>query len=299
VRALVDAKFKLVTVDAETPEGMKIVRRHNVVGYPTVLFLNARGKEIDRYFTGPSDDPDLFLRFAKDVLNGEKPLALRVAKAAKGDLKKAFERGEWHAIRGDEKKAVALLGDVAKRDAKNEAGLAADALLTLGKFLYVRGKKKKFAEGARVLERLRREFPAAKAASQALFPLAYAYVRLGREGDAFKLLDDAIQAAPEKPGPYNTFAWFTLRTGLRRNEGVTRAEAGVAKAPKDDGLWDTLAELYMAVGRKDDAVRACEKVRELSPSTAYYEEQCGRFRRGELGFATPKRRAGRIATPGW
>ncbi|MBI3071378.1 MAG: thioredoxin family protein [Deltaproteobacteria bacterium] len=298
VRALVDAKFKLVAVDAETAEGMKIVKRHNVVGYPTILFLNARDKEIDRYFTGPSDDPDLFVRFAEGVLRGEKAAALRVAKGAKEDLRARFARGEWHAMRGDEKKALAILRDVVKRDSKNEAGFAAQAYITLGKFFYVRGKKR-FAEGAKVLERLRREFPVAKEAAQALFPLAYAYVRLGRENDAFKLLDDAIAAAPEKPGPYNTFAWFTLRTGLRRDEGVKRGEAGVARAPKDDGLWDTLAELYMAVERKGDAVRACEKARELQPATAYYREQCGRFERGELGFATPALRKGKVATPGW
>ena len=46
----VAAGLVAIKVDAEAGEGLAIVERYHVVGYPTVLVLDAEGNEVDRIF---------------------------------------------------------------------------------------------------------------------------------------------------------------------------------------------------------------------------------------------------------
>jgi thiol-disulfide isomerase/thioredoxin/Flp pilus assembly protein TadD len=78
-------------VDAEKGEGRRIAARYQVYSYPTVLFLDADGNEIDR-LTGAYQASD-FRRAADAVLAGKTPLLEHMAK-----LNKAWNADEAIAI---------------------------------------------------------------------------------------------------------------------------------------------------------------------------------------------------------
>lgn len=64
-------------VDGEKGEGRKLASRYAVSSYPTILFLDANGKEIDRLMGahGPAEFPQL----GEQILSGKSPLATAIA----------------------------------------------------------------------------------------------------------------------------------------------------------------------------------------------------------------------------
>src|SRR5690606_20246784 len=62
------ADFVAVKIDGERGDGPKLVERYHVVGYPTVLFLDSEGRELDRIF-GTMAAAD-FIRTARDFARG-------------------------------------------------------------------------------------------------------------------------------------------------------------------------------------------------------------------------------------
>lgn len=87
-------------IDAEVGEGWKIVRRYQVFSYPTVLFLDSSGNEIDRLLGG--FPPAEFLVAAKSILDGKSPLLSGPSKLkANWDHAPALQIGAELARRND------------------------------------------------------------------------------------------------------------------------------------------------------------------------------------------------------
>ncbi len=272
--------FVAIKVDGETPIGERLLKRYHVVGYPTVLFLDPSGAEIDRIFG--YQPPKEFAQSMRDYRSGRNTVAAMRADLKKRptDIELAFEVGRRLAIRGERAEAERLLNRVRKADADNAKGLASKAMLTLGKYLHLRGGKR-YAEALSLLTQLRKTYPASKDARRALYPLARALHGLERDAEALGALQAAIDADPKDVGAYNTFAWFCFKQDVDRPRGITVAKAGLAVDPKSSGLWDTLAELYHVTGQRDLAVQAINKAVALEPEDPYYKGQLERFSKGK------------------
>lgn len=67
VGAYMNENFVNAKFDAEKGEGIEIAKAFNVKGYPTVLILNAEGKEITRSLGAPSD-PAKFVERIKQIM---------------------------------------------------------------------------------------------------------------------------------------------------------------------------------------------------------------------------------------
>ncbi len=78
-------------VDAEKGEGRRIAARYQAYSFPTVLFLDADGNEIDRLVGGST--PSDFRRAGEAILNGRTPILEGLAK-----LKASWNAGEAIAI---------------------------------------------------------------------------------------------------------------------------------------------------------------------------------------------------------
>jgi thioredoxin-related protein len=72
VGSWVKANFVPVKVDAEKGEGRRLSQRYMVNSFPTVLFLDASGNEIDRLTA--AYPPDAFVTVGKNILEGKTPL---------------------------------------------------------------------------------------------------------------------------------------------------------------------------------------------------------------------------------
>ncbi|RMG12564.1 MAG: DUF255 domain-containing protein [Deltaproteobacteria bacterium] len=310
------ADYVAVKVDAEGDEGTQVVERYHVVGFPTVLFLDSEGKEIDRVFGYlPWQE---FREAMRRFHEGKGTLAELTEQARRNPLDPhlAYELGFRHAVRGDAQAALVhfarlfaarrLLrrrGREAERAASDALRLVPDAdgpalrtalatdlaaleqeverllpgvYLVLGKYLYLRGRKD-YASAIRLLEALQRRYPKSPEAREVPYQLAIAYHRSGRSEEALRLLRAHLQRVGQRPEEVNAAAWLCYREGLARSWARRLAEETLAQHPEAAGLWDTLAELRAATGDLEGAVEAAKRARAADPEEPYYVTQQQRF----------------------
>ncbi len=265
-----------VKVDAEAGDGPAVVERYHVVGYPTVLVLRPDGTEIDRIFGYV--EPDAFAATLTDFLDGRGTIDVlreQVA-AASGDLDLALDLGVRAIVRGDYETGDPALRAVIAADADNARGLRSRAHLVIGKYRYLRGARDypaALAEFAILID----ELPEADEADEAVVQSGIAHARAGNAEEARRFFDAFVAADPTDAGRYNAVAFSMYREGFDLPRGIELATAGLAIAPDDASLWDTLAELQFASGDAEAARASIARAVELSPEEAYFARQLFRF----------------------
>lgn len=262
--------FVALRRDGEAGEGVAIVQRYHVVGYPTLLVLDAKGNEVDRIMGGLGA-AELVLRLAhlRDGSDTLARLEKQLERAPTDALR--LEVATRQAMRGDPR-AVVALRDVVNGDSENRARRAAAALLTLGKYYYLRGARD-YAHAESVLLELERRFPKTEEASQAAYARAIALEGLGRHQEAMTLLDEWVAHAPKDRDRVAAYAWFCFKEGGDKSRGIEVARRGLEAFPNDDSLWDTLGELYLSMGKTSEARAAFARAAELVPKSDYYRRQ--------------------------
>ncbi len=267
-----------VKINAEKGEGPSIVERYHVVGYPTILFLNARGQEIDRIFGYL--EPEDFKKKAGDFIAGRQTITDLQKKlaAAPGDHALRFEVGERLVIRGDLKAALPLLAPIFDHDKVNAHGFAPKIHHLLGKYAYLRGKKD-YALATLHLSAIIDRYPDSPEAKGAPYDLATAWHGAGEAAKAMETFERWIAAEAGSAGRYNAVAWFCFQKDFELDQGIAIAKRGLAVDPKASFLWDTLAELHHKRGQKAEAVSAIKEAIKLDPGDKYYKEQLDKFSR--------------------
>jgi tetratricopeptide (TPR) repeat protein len=267
--------FVMLRRDGEAGEGESLGKRFHIVGYPTLLVLDAKGNEVDRLM-GAVQPRDLIntLQHFREGNGTTAELEQRLA-AAPSDSALRLEVATRKAMRGDAH-APEELERVVKDDPENKAKRAAAALLVLGKYYYLRGTKD-YARAIERLSELERRFPHSDEATEVPYNLGIAYHALGRDAEARTTLERWIAAAPKDTSRYNAYAWLCFKHDFDRPRGIEIAKKGLEINPKEDGLWDTLGELYAATGRLADARDAEERAMRLKPKDTYYSTQLRKF----------------------
>lgn len=268
-----------IKIDAERDEGPEIRQRYHVVGYPTVLVLDAQGREIDRIFGfEPADE---FARHLESIRFGPTSFGEIVTRfvdagTAENVLAAGFEAGFDAAACGNYEHADALLRAVVAADPDNSAGFGAQALLVLGKYRHLRGAEE-YDEAIALFAELRTRFPDTAEADQALVQTAIAHARAGRTESALAAFDTYLQVDPTDGDRANAvaFTMFLERVALDRAESIARA--ALDADPDDASLWDTLAEVQYARGDADGARTSIARAIALEPESAYYAEQADKF----------------------
>jgi thiol-disulfide isomerase/thioredoxin len=250
-------------VDAEKGEGRKISSRYQAFSFPTVVFLDGDGNEIDR-LVGAYQAPD-FQRGGEAVLGGKTPLLDGLAKLkAKWDHEEAIRLGGALALRRDR----ARLRPIALRVVSEEGELSRPEVFQL------------FAQLV-AIETLDDDFSAETGDLIATFLprlgtdprrgfFAAAYVTaLGKRGDVATARSIAAEtlAAVGEGGAYNADVLAALggaeKKGGHAAEALAafeRASAAASKNAASPGVRVErqldLAEAYAAANRPADAKKA-------------------------------------------
>jgi thioredoxin-like negative regulator of GroEL len=273
----IDAGFVPLRRDGEHGEGAEIHERYHVVGFPTLLVLLPDGTEVDRVmgFVEPKPLIETLAGF-KSGRGSLASLEKRLAAQPKdgGDPALLLELARRHAFRGDER-TPSEVERVVSSDPENRAGRAGEALLILGKYYHLRGRKD-FAQAKRTLERLRDVFPAAKENEEVPYNLAIALHGLGDDARAVATLD-AWLLQKRDAERYNAYAWCCFKNGFGRARAIAVAREGLAAFPKADALWDSLAELLAQDGRAAEAREAEKRALAARPGDRYYAAQIEKF----------------------
>jgi thioredoxin-like negative regulator of GroEL len=271
----VSASYVMLQRDGERDEGEKLAARYHVTGFPTLLVVDPAGNEVDRLM-GFVAAPELMATLQRfragrgTLAELEKRLA-----SAPGDESLRFEVALRHAQKVDGR-APDEVRAVVKADPEDKKGRASRALLALGKYYYLRGTKD-YARAAETLRELQKRFPSSESAGETGFQLGLALHLQGKDDEARPVLDAWLDGASKDPSRYNAYAWLSVKYGFDRARGLEVARRGLEANPKDDALWDTLAELHAAAGHAADARDAEKKALALKPGDAYYGAQLRRF----------------------
>jgi tetratricopeptide (TPR) repeat protein len=191
------------------------------------------------------------------------------------------ELARRHALRGDPR-AEAELDAVVAGDPDDRAGRASQALLVLGKYVALRGRKD-YRTAARALERLLADYPRSRAAEEAPFHLAAARHGLGDDAGALAALDAWVAGAADdaaRAERSDGYGWCCLQYRFGRERAIaTVREAARRFGGGRDGarLWDTLAELHAQAGRAAEARAAEARAAQMAPDDPYYASQLARF----------------------
>jgi tetratricopeptide (TPR) repeat protein len=108
-------------------------------------------------------------------------------------------------------------------------------------------------------------------------------LQLANPSSALERQARVLLAAPRvNPGELNNLAW-AIATSKRASESALEAAAELAESAvtltggDQPTILDTLAEVYFAQGRADEALEVITRAIELAPGESYYEEQRRRF----------------------
>lgn len=109
-------------VDAEKGEGIDLAKKYNVKGFPTIVFIDGDGNEVDRiYGYIPADD---FLKQIKNIAAGKKTIKdlTSVYESNPKDVTANFELGEKLSSIGKSDEAKKYFEFVAENDKDNASG---------------------------------------------------------------------------------------------------------------------------------------------------------------------------------
>jgi len=272
------SEYVFARCNGEEGEGEKLFNQYKVTAFPTLLILDASGKELDRLVD--EIDEAKIKKSLENVKSGRSDLEelAKRSDANPKDIDLMFNVCMSYIFKADRDKAKKYCEKVLKADQKNEKGYASQVLLSLGKYLYFRGMKD-YDLAAAHLEQVIKLFPESKEAKSAFVFLISSYVKSGKEGVAVMKLRELIKKNPNSKDPYKTFAYICWKNKWRVDQGIENAKKATDLDPKDDEAWDLLAELYFLKGDKVEAAKAEEEAIKLKPSEEYYKEQKERFSR--------------------
>ena len=273
-----------VRYDAEAEVGRPIAERFRVRQYPTTLFLDSSGDEVDRIIGFSS--PGRFVEELARIRSGIGTLrGLRAAHAANpGDASVAVALGRRLARAGDADAARELLEPVADAT-KPDAAARPAALLGLAELAVRIGDSRKAFQR---LDRLAAEYPDAAEASDAWVLRVDLHVRDGSYDRALEaaaaarasvadaarlaLLEEAVASIERRRLEATILRWGeraeaagdvesllrAARTALDRRlatgSALRWAEAAVKAVPDDAGYLEVEAGLLFEAGRPERAI---------------------------------------------
>jgi tetratricopeptide (TPR) repeat protein len=270
------AELVTVKVNAEKGGGVDLRKQFNVNGFPTVLFVDPKGEEIDRIAGFLKADP--FLARVTEIRKGEGTFGdlKRRSAAAPDDLGLTKALADKYLERGDQNQAMTLYDQVLKADPENKRGYA--AAIHLGRARASLAARDQ--AGALVSLEKVAAFDDPDAMREAYPALRRLYLLRNRQGDIDKLHDRATQLLKDDAAVMNDVAWFYASRSERLDEALSWAQQGAKLAPEDTSILDTLAEVHFRRGEQAAAVETIERALALEPSSDYLQKQLLRFKGG-------------------
>jgi len=263
-------------VDAEKGEGVDLAKKFKVSGYPTILFINGDGNEVDRIVGYiPAKD---FLKTIKDYNAG-----INTVGYLTGLLKKNSDSPEGNYKlaekkinnEGDNKSAKELLEKVLKSDPDNKQGYTDKAA-----FLLASAENK-----MEPVQQFMEKYPSSSKVKDAYMSLASMSFEIYKD---FEKADNYYKQAYEKYGKDDedlnfNYAQFLLGIlySIDKNKNSTNEElskgielgakcAEFSKGSINEGsAYYYMASLYFRLGNKDKANDAIDKAISLRDNKNY------------------------------
>ncbi|MHB8392539.1 MAG: thioredoxin fold domain-containing protein, partial [Acidobacteriaceae bacterium] len=249
VTKLTDAKFVCVKIDAEKGEGIGLAKQYQISGYPTIVFFDEGGKEIDRVVG--YEDPSRFVQSLRTVMAGGSKAILGEVERPNPttDARKWLVAAIYYAQHQQDTKSLAAFKKVLVLDPSNKYGNNAEALYGVG-FL------SSGPDQERILDSALRTFPDEMDADQANMLLIRKDFLDKNPTLATRRIDEWAMKHPNDGAMFNFFAWSAAQAGAALDRADEYAKRAIQLAPspiEKAGAIDTRAEVLYKQGKSQDA----------------------------------------------
>jgi len=267
-------------VDAEKGEGVDLAKQYNVHGYPTIVFIQNDGKEIDRIVGYLPPKP--FLDELKRIERGEDTylsLANQVKETPQNVdvlIKYANKLQDRQPYSEEGKKTWQLIETLSKPDTKEHT----EAQFRVAQFKAVGEKSSK------PLKEYIANNPESPYVINAYTNLVGIQKRLGNKDAEASAYKKAVEIAERQnelsPNLLNGYAWRMTELELNLNDALKRAQQAVEMVKDQDPqtqaqIMDTEAEVFWKLGKPDKAIEVMNQCIKLQPSDDYYQKQLAKF----------------------
>jgi thioredoxin-related protein len=272
-----------IKIDAEKGEGIAIAKSYNVHGYPSILFVTADGKEIDRivgYFP-----PEEFLIAARDAIAGKNTIAALKARAEKNpsDAASQYEVASKLAQRNEVAGAMEYYRKVITLDPKDALGHNEEASYMLAVSAFQSDRKPE------PLEKFLNAYPESRMVRSVLMNAMSASAEAGDGPGAKKYFERYTAKWPDDATAMNNYAWSCAEKGMNLEHAAAVAARAVELAPDNSEramYLDTQATVAFARGDAATAIALEEKalgfLKDAPAKTRKdYEDSLAKFKAGK------------------
>ncbi len=249
VARIADSKFICLKIDAEKGEGKTLAKTYGISGYPTIMFFNESGKEIDRVVG--YEDPQRFARSLQVAAAGGSKAVIGEVESAHPttDATKWLVAANYYAQQNENDKALAAFRKVLVLDPKNKLGQNAEATYGVG-FLSSGDEHWKTLEDALV------KFPDEVDADQANMLLIRHEFDTKDTNAAAHRVDLWAMNHPKDGPTFNFFAWTAAQHSADLSKAEDYAKRATILAPTGQEkaeAMDTRAEVLFKMGKAPEA----------------------------------------------
>ncbi|MEO6463080.1 MAG: thioredoxin domain-containing protein [Candidatus Eisenbacteria bacterium] len=276
------AKFVNRKIDAEKGEGIKLAERYGIKAYPTMVIVDAKGKEVNReQGFRPAEQ---FARFLDDTREGRGTIEglEKLLAGGKDTYDNRLALGEKYVQRGDVELARTQFDRALVLDPADGGGRSSGLLLLIAGSQRTNGAH---PGAVKDYERFMTLFPRSPRAIEARSGLAVSLAESGRPDEAFATYKKIADERPDDAQVQGSLARFTAALKVGMDDGLAAGKKAVALTEGGAQAYDALAEIHAARGEWNDAVAASERALEKRPSDNYLRGRLEKFQEGAVANA--------------
>jgi tetratricopeptide (TPR) repeat protein len=240
--------YVAIKINAEKGDGVDFAKQFGVRGYPTILFLDEKGKEVDRVVG--YQPADKFLVSMKTARMGGVQGLEDQFKQHPNDPAIAGVLAQKYSDKGDTVRATELYKQVVALDPKDSLKLADQAA-------YYLAVQASHTGNLAPLEQYTTDYPATENTAQAHMVLIHNYLQKGDGTNAEKHFKIVSASNPGNAQMFNSYAWecsekkINLESAtIYADKAITLSKDNTAKAE----CMDTKAAILYAQDKVQDAL---------------------------------------------
>ncbi len=277
VKSFANKNLVSMKIDAEKGEGIELAERYNIRGYPTFVFVNGQGEEVDRVVG--YREPDNFLSELERIQSGKNtlPVLLEEFQLNPTSFNTLFKLAKKYQNMDDLGSAKRMANAILAANV-DSAGTAAFLTIYYGA---------KVTRDPNPLIAYADENPESDYAAEALEEALW-LVRIKREDTDLEanLFLRVINSMKEpNPSMMNSFAWRMSELEMNLDMALEKITWAIYYEPNEKRkhmFIDTKAEVLFKMGRVDDAISEVEKCIEFDPEYQHYQEQLEKFKQAKM-----------------
>ena len=266
-------EFNSIKINAGERDGSEIAEQYKVRGFPTVIFIDKDGNEIDR-FVG-YDTPDNFIPMVNDILAGKNTISALEAILLENpnDYEVLFKIGNKYSDRGNTEISNKYLNQFLE----NTPDSMSDKIISTKYLLAKSGWENSDISG---LQNFIKEYPDSDQCMSAYQMIARYYTTENDTVNEIQTLLDMTQVFSESSSAMNSYAWRMTELKQNLDDALIKAKRGVELAVDDSKsmILDTQAEIEWLLGDIESAIKTIKIAIELNPEDEYYQAQLEKFK---------------------